>query len=219
MLSCERGPLMNLPNSLTVTRIFLVPLLVVVLLTKFEGRQILGVPNEIVGAAIFALASLTDWADGYLARRRKQITPLGQMIDPLADKLLILAALISLVQMDLAPAWMVAVILGREFAITALRSLAYARGIAVPASPLGKIKMVAQVVAVLALILAHGRMRQFHLDRVGQAALWVVVVTALASAADYFRRFSVVLNTRVADINVARDQIARDQRATDRKAG
>ena len=205
---------MNLPNSLTVTRIFLVPLLVVVLLTKFEGRQIFGVPNEIVGAAIFALASFTDWADGYLARRRKQITPLGQMIDPLADKLLTLAALISLVQMDLAPAWMVAVILGREFAITALRSLAYARGIAVPASPLGKIKMVAQVVAILALILAHGRMRQFYLDRVGQAALWVVVVTALASAADYFRRFSVVLNPRVADFNAARDQ-----RSSDRKAG
>ena len=81
---------MNLPNSLTVTRIFLVPLLVVVLLTKFEGRHILGVPKELVGAAIFALASLTDWADGYLARRRKQITPLGQMIDPLADKLLTL---------------------------------------------------------------------------------------------------------------------------------
>ena len=75
---------MNLPNSLSITRICLVPLLVVVLLTKFEGRQILGVPNEIVGAAIFGLASLTDWADGYLARRRKQITPLGQMIDPLA---------------------------------------------------------------------------------------------------------------------------------------
>ena len=205
---------MNLPNSLTVMRIFLVPLLVVVLLTKFEGRQILGVPNEIVGAAIFGLASLTDWADGYLARRRKQITPLGQMIDPLADKLLILAALISLVQMDLAPAWMVAVILGREFAVTALRSLAYARGIAVPASPLGKVKMVAQVVAILALILAHGRMRQFHLDRVGQAALWVVMVTALTSAADYFRRFSVVISPRVTDFNVARDQ-----RSADRKAG
>jgi len=114
---------MNLPNSLTVTRIFLVPLLVVVLLTKFEGRQIFGVPNEIVGAAIFLIASLTDWADGYLARRRKQITPLGQMIDPLADKLLTLAAFVSLVQLDLAPAWMVAVILGREFAITALRSI------------------------------------------------------------------------------------------------
>jgi CDP-diacylglycerol--glycerol-3-phosphate 3-phosphatidyltransferase len=195
-------PFMNLPNSLTVTRIFLVPLLVVVLLTKFEGRQIFGVPNEIVGAAIFAIASLTDWADGYLARRRKQITPLGQMIDPLADKLLTLAAFISLVQLDLAPAWMVAVILGREFAITALRSLAYARGIAIPASPIGKVKMVAQVIAILALILAHGQMRQFYLDRVGQAALWVVVLTALISAADYFRRFGGLLGPRVAEVPI-----------------
>src|SRR2546421_8379632 len=144
---------MNLPNSLTITRIFLVPLLVVVLLTKFEGRQILGIPNEIVGAAIFGLASLTDWADGYLARRRKQITPLGQMIDPLADKLLTLAALISLVQLDLAPAWMVAGILGRGFAITALRSIAYARGVALPAARLRKIKIGAEVVASVALVL------------------------------------------------------------------
>ncbi len=179
---------MNLPNSLTVTRIFLVPLLVVVLLTKFEGQLILGVPKEIVGAAIFALASLTDWADGYVARRRKQITPFGQMIDPLADKLLTSAALISLVQMDLAQSWMVALIIGREFAVTTLRSLAYARGVAIPASPLGKIKMVAQVVAILALILGHGQGREFLL--IGQAALWVVVVTALVSAADYFRRFN-----------------------------
>src|SRR2546428_10195057 len=142
MLSCERRLLMNLPNSLTVTRIFLVPLLVVVLLTKFEGRQILGVPNEIVGAAIFALAALTDWADGYVARRRKQITPLGQMIDPLADKLLISGALISLVQLELAAAWMVAILIGRAFAVTALRSIAYARGAVVSASPLRKIKIV-----------------------------------------------------------------------------
>jgi len=183
---------MNLPNSLTLTRIFLVPLLVVVLLTKFEGRQIFGVPNEIVGAAIFAIASLTDWADGYLARRRKQITPLGQMIDPLADKLLTLAALISLVQLDLAQSWMVAVIIGREFAVTTLRSLAYARGVAMPASPLGKIKMVAQVVAILALILSHGR--SWPIFWIGQAALWVVVVTALVSGADYFRRFNQVIS-------------------------
>src|SRR5438552_15182942 len=154
---------MNLPNALTVSRICLVPLLVVVLLTKFEGRQILGVPVELVGAAIFGLASLTDWADGYLARRRKQITPLGQVIDPLADKLLTSAAFISLVQMDLAPAWMIAVIIGREFAVTALRSLGYARGVAIPASPLGKIKMIAQVVAILALILSYGEQRQLLL--------------------------------------------------------
>jgi CDP-diacylglycerol--glycerol-3-phosphate 3-phosphatidyltransferase len=206
---------MNLPNSLTVTRIFLVPLLVVVLLTKFEGRQILGVPKEIVGAAIFGLASLTDWLDGYLARRRKQVTALGQVIDPLADKLLISAALISLVQLDLATAWMVAIIIGREFAVTGLRSLAYARGLVIPASPLGKIKMVAEVVAILALILSQvGAVGERNgLYVLGQAALWVVVVAALASAADYFRRFNVVLSPRIADITVAREQ------RSDRKAG
>jgi CDP-diacylglycerol--glycerol-3-phosphate 3-phosphatidyltransferase len=192
---------MNLPNALTVTRICLVPLLVVVLLTKFEGRQILGVPTEIVGAAIFGLASLTDWADGYLARRRKQITMLGQVIDPLADKLLTSAALISLVQIDLAPAWMVAIIIGREFAVTGLRSLTYARGIAIPASSLGKVKMVAQVVAILSLILSRGQSRE--LMAIGQVALWVVVAAALASAADYFRRFNLFSR---------HDVVARDDR-------
>ncbi len=202
---------MNLPNSLSVTRIFLVPLLVVVLLTKFEGRHILGVPKELVGAAIFAIASLTDWADGYLARRRKQITPFGQIIDPLADKLLTSAALISLVQMELAPAWMVAVIIGREFAVTALRSLAYSRGVAMAASRLGKIKMVAQVVAILALILARGQRSPLLL--LGQGALWVVVIAALVSAADYFRRFNLILNPRIADFPSARGE------GTGRKAG
>jgi CDP-diacylglycerol---glycerol-3-phosphate 3-phosphatidyltransferase len=206
---------MNLPNTLTVTRIFLVPLLVVVLLTKFEGRQILGVPKEIVGAAIFGLASLTDWLDGYLARRRKQVTALGQVMDPLADKLLISAALISLVQLDLATAWMVAIIIGREFAVTGLRSLAYARGVVIPASPLGKIKMVAEVVAILALILSQvgtsGERNELYV--LGQAALWVVVGAALMSAADYFRRFNVVLSPRIADITVAREQ------RSDRKVG
>ena len=126
--------MINLPNALTLSRIFLVPLLVVVLLTRFEGRLVLGIPKELVAAAIFGVASLTDWLDGYLARRRKQITPLGQMLDPLADKLLTSAAFISLVQMELAPAWMVAVIIGREMAVTALRSIGYNRGIAMPAS-------------------------------------------------------------------------------------
>ena len=202
---------MNLPNAITVSRIFLVPLLVVVLLTKFEGRLILGVPKEIVGAAIFGLASLTDWLDGYLAQRRKQVTPFGQVIDPLADKLLTSAALISLVQMELAPAWMVAIIISREFAVTGLRSLAYTRGVAIPASRLGKIKMVAQVVAILALILGRDRLQPFYL--MGQAALWVVVAAALVSAGDYFRRFNVMLSPRVADFSAAHE------RRTGRKAG
>jgi len=202
---------MNLPNSLTITRIFLVPLLVVVLLTQFEGRRILGVPKEIVGAAIFTLASITDWLDGYLARRRKQVTPFGQFVDPLADKLLVLAALISLVQMELAPPWMVWTIIGREFAVTALRSIAYARDVVMPPSPLGKTKMVAQVIAVLALILGRDRLGAFL--AVGQAALWVVVVAALVSAVDYFVRFNALVNPRLVDVTAA------GKRGENRKAG
>ena len=178
---------MNLPNALTLARIFLVPLLVVVLVTKFEGRMIFGIRMELVGAAIFGLAALTDWLDGYLARRRKQVTTLGQLMDPLADKLLITAALLSLVQMDLAPAWMVLVILGREFAVTVLRGVAYSRGIVIAASPLGKFKMVSQVVAILLLILGYDHLQQFFV--LGRIALWVAVVLAVASGIDYYRRF------------------------------
>jgi len=192
---------MNLPNSLTIARMVLVPLLVVVLLTEFEGSRIAGVPKEFVAAAIFGVASITDWLDGYLARRRRQVTWLGQILDPIADKLLTSAAFISLVQLDLAPAWMVALIIGREFAITGLRSLAYTRGVVIPASPLGKIKMIAQVVAILALILASTGEVALPLWWIGQAALWVVLVTALASAADYFRRFNLFPRNDV----VARD--------------
>jgi CDP-diacylglycerol---glycerol-3-phosphate 3-phosphatidyltransferase len=180
----------NLPNAITIGRIFLVPLLVVVLLTKFEGRLILGVRKELVGAAIFGIASLTDWLDGYLARRRKQVTPLGQFMDPLADKLLITAALVSLVQMDLAQSWMVVVILGREIAVTVLRSLAQSRGVSIPASPLGKFKMASQVTAVLLLILGEDVPAFAAL---GTMALWIALVTAVASAWDYYRRYNGVI--------------------------
>ena len=181
------GPPVNLPNTLTVGRIFLVPLLVVVLLTKFDGLQLFGVSKEILGATIFAVASLTDWLDGWLARRRGQVTEFGQWMDPLADKLLVTAALVSLVQMGLAPAWMVAIILGREFAVTVLRSIIHARGQSLPASPLGKVKLVAQVVAILLLIL--GRSHIGELFVLGQVALWVATIAALVSAYDYYRRF------------------------------
>src|ERR1041384_6037122 len=199
-----RQPPMNLPNTLTLVRMFLVPLLVVVLLTEFEGRQILGVSKDILGAAIFAIASVTDWLDGYLARRRRQVTWLGQILDPIADKLLTSAAFISLVQLDLAPAWMVALIIGREFAITALRSLAYTKGITIPASPLGKIKMASQVTAILMLILGWGPMT--WLLPLGRAVLWFVMLTAVVSAVDYYRRFQLLLNARVTDVNVVREQ-------------
>jgi CDP-diacylglycerol--glycerol-3-phosphate 3-phosphatidyltransferase len=195
---------MNLPNTLTLVRMFLVPLLVVVLLTEFEGRRILGVSKELVGAAIFAIASITDWLDGYLARRRRQVTWLGQMLDPIADKLLTCFAFISLVQLGLAEAWMVALIIGREFAITALRSLAYTKGITIPASRLGKIKMVSQVTAILLLILGGGPLP--WLAPIGQVALWVVMIAAIVSAADYYRRFQNMLSAHVTDVNVARER-------------
>src|SRR4051794_14168281 len=195
---------MNLPNTLTLVRMFLVPLLVVVLLTEFEGRQILGMSKEIVGAGIFAIASITDWLDCSRAPRRRQGTWLGQMLDPIADKLLPAAAFISLVQLNLAPAWMVALIIGREFAITALRGLAYTKGIPIPASPLGKIKMASQVTAILLLIVGGGPIP--WLMPLGQAALWLVMLTAVVSAVDYYRRFQRLLNGRVTDVNVVRER-------------
>jgi CDP-diacylglycerol--glycerol-3-phosphate 3-phosphatidyltransferase len=206
---------MNLPNSLTIARMVLVPLLVVVLLTEFEGRRIAGMPKELVAAAIFGIASITDWLDGYLARRRRQVTWLGQILDPIADKLLISAVFISLVQLNLAPAWMVAIIIGREFAITALRSLAYSRGVTIPASRLGKIKMGSQVTAILLLIVGWGPIPE--LAPLGYAALWVVMGAALVSAADYYRRFQRLVNARVTDVNIVRERREGERRAASRE--
>jgi CDP-diacylglycerol--glycerol-3-phosphate 3-phosphatidyltransferase len=194
---------MNLPNALTVARIFLVPLLVVVLLTKFPAPEIFGLPKEVVAAGIFGLAALTDWLDGYLARRRQQVTVLGQLLDPLADKLLVTAALVSLVQMELAPAWMVAVILGREIWVTALRSVAQARGTTIPASRIGKVKMVAQVVAILALLLGVEWLP--WASALGRLALWVVLLVAVVSAFDYYRHFTALTNPRVVPLKPADD--------------
>ena len=208
---------MNLPNAITLGRIFLVPLLVVVLLTKFDGWQLFGVSKEILGALIFAVASLTDWLDGYVARRRKQVTGLGQWMDPLADKLLVTAALVSLVYMELAPAWMVVVILGREMAVTVLRSVAHARGHALPASPIGKIKMVAQVAAIVILILGQGHLRGFFV--LGQIFLWIATVTALVSAVDYARRINAILAARpvpVVDLPPSSLRAAEPERPRDR---
>jgi CDP-diacylglycerol---glycerol-3-phosphate 3-phosphatidyltransferase len=191
---------MNLPNSLTLARIVLVPLLVVVLLTTFEGHLVLGLPKGMAAALIFGIASVTDWLDGYLARRRKQITVLGQLLDPIADKLLTTAAFVSLVQLDLAPAWIVAVVIGRELAVTGLRGVAHTRGVVMPASPLGKLKMVAQVVAILALMLASdftgetGRLGRL----LGHGALWVVLGLALWSAVEYYQTFAAVISGRTA---------------------
>lgn len=174
----------NLPNGLTLFRIFLVPFLVVVLLTKFEGR-------EIVALAIFLIATATDFLDGYLARRRGEITTFGTLLDPIADKLLISAAFISLVEVGLAPAWMVVVVVGREFAVTGLRSVASAQGIVIAASPWGKAKMASQITGISLLILSE---RFDWLLPPGKIVLWIVVAVAIVSGAQYFRIF---LNTIV----------------------
>jgi CDP-diacylglycerol--glycerol-3-phosphate 3-phosphatidyltransferase len=193
---------MNLPNSLTLVRMFLVPLFVVVLLTEFEGPRIVGVSKELLGAVIFAIASITDWLDGYLARRREQVTWLGQVMDPIADKLLTSAAFVSLIQLGLAPAWIVAVIIGREIAITGLRSLAHTKGITIVASPLGKGKMASQVTAILLLLLGAGPLP--WLAPLGAVMLWIVLMMAVISAVDYYRRFQLLVSARVTDVNIAR---------------
>jgi len=144
---------LNLPNALTLSRIFIVPLLVVVLLTPVSENW-LGVPRYVLGVAIFVAAALTDYFDGKIARRRQQVSKLGKLLDPIADKLLISAALISLVENHLAPAWAVVIIVGREFAVTGLRSIAATEGVVISASRMGKFKMVAQVVTVGLLILS-----------------------------------------------------------------
>ena len=173
--------MVNLPNALTVLRIFLVPVLVVVLLTRARTEK-----GIFLGAAIFGLAVLTDYLDGYFARRRNQVTRLGILLDPIADKLLTAAAFLSLVEMDAVPAWMVMIILGRELAVTGLRNVAAGWGHLIPASGLGKGKMVAQVIAIFLLLLG----RRYEILRApALAALWMVVVLALVSGVDYFHSF------------------------------
>lgn len=173
---------MNLPNALTLSRIFLVPPLVGVLLTTASPAR------EFWGFLVFAAAATTDYFDGYLARRRSQITTLGQLLDPVADKLLISAVFISLVQLSIAPAWMVIIIVGREFVVTGLRSVASAKGITIAAMRLGKYKMAAQVACAGCLILAS-RFPDTRIYAAGQGLLWIVVILALWSMIQYFIRY------------------------------
>jgi CDP-diacylglycerol--glycerol-3-phosphate 3-phosphatidyltransferase len=179
---------MNLPNALTLLRIFFVPLLIVVLLTRSPNVELLGFSMhfEFWGVLILLTAAATDWADGYFARRRFQVTTLGILLDPIADKLLISAAFISLVSMNLVDAWMVVIIIGREFTVLGLRNIASAEGFTIEASTLGKTKMVLQVCAV-AVVIVGGR--YLWLKPLARILLWLVVISALVSAAQYFRRF------------------------------
>ena len=144
---------MNLPNYLTFARIIIVPLLVVVLLTPV-AEQWFGVSGYALAIFVFLIASFTDILDGHLARRRNQVSTLGKFLDPIADKLLVSAALIVLVEKHLAPSWAVVIILGREFIVTGLRSVAAAEGIVIQAQSIGKLKMWAQCIAIVALLVA-----------------------------------------------------------------
>lgn len=170
---------MSLPNSLTVLRIFFVPLLVALLLTSEPNRDLWAV-------GVFLAAAATDLLDGYFARRRAQVSRLGTLLDPIADKLLTSAAFISLVELHLIPAWIVVIIVGREFAVSGLRAIASSEGFIIRASDIGKTKMVLQVAAITAIVLE----RRFPLVApLGTVLLWLVVVSALVSAAHYFWTF------------------------------
>jgi CDP-diacylglycerol--glycerol-3-phosphate 3-phosphatidyltransferase len=187
---------MNLPNSLTVLRIFFVPLLVVVLLTGQPNWNFWGFPVhfEVWGVLILLVAAATDAADGYIARKRREITTLGILLDPVADKLLISAAFIPLVQMHLVQAWMVVIIIGREFIVMGLREIASVEGLVIPATALGKTKMILQVLAGCAVILTANHPA---LKTLGVVLLWLVVLSAVASAIHYFQMFWSQINFRV----------------------
>ncbi|MBI4169000.1 MAG: CDP-diacylglycerol--glycerol-3-phosphate 3-phosphatidyltransferase [Acidobacteria bacterium] len=180
--------MINLPTWITIVRIFLTPVLVVVLMTRVTAFEPIGLSWQMIGAALFLLASFTDYLDGWLARRRNQVTTLGILLDPIADRLLTSAAFISLVQIGVAPAWMVWIIVGREFAIDGLRMIASSQGITIGASVWGKYKTASQVVAIVLLILGYEYLGKWNVA--GDVAIWVVVVLAIFSAADYFLKFS-----------------------------
>jgi CDP-diacylglycerol--glycerol-3-phosphate 3-phosphatidyltransferase len=187
---------MNLPNLLTILRIFFVPLLVAVMVQEnlrldWNGMEI---HNELLALAIFLVAAATDLLDGYLARRWRQVTTVGTLLDPIADKLLISAALIALVQVKVVPAWMVILIVGREFAISGLRGIAAAEGYTIRASELGKTKMLSQVIAITLLLLS---MRLPFLRWWAMLWMWCVLVFTLLSAAMYFRKFWRKVDARV----------------------
>lgn len=187
---------MNIPNSLTIARIFIVPVLVAVLvheriLLHFNGTVI---TNDLIALMIFWIAAATDLVDGYLARRWRQVTTIGTLLDPIADKLLVSAALIALVQEKVVPAWLVVLLIGREFAVSGLRSIAASEGFTISASELGKTKTVSQVVAVSLLMIS---LHHSGVKPLADLSLYVVVLFSMWSAVAYFGRF-----WRMVDANV-----------------
>jgi CDP-diacylglycerol--glycerol-3-phosphate 3-phosphatidyltransferase len=188
----------HLPNLLSLFRILLVPLLVVVLLTKFENK-------EFVGLGVFLLAALTDLLDGWVARRFHLVTRLGKLLDPAADKILIAAAFISLVELNpgLVPAWMVVAIISRELAVSALRSFAAAERVVIAASIAGKLKTVVQVIAI-SLIIIYNQLGEF--SHLAPISLWVSLVVTVYSGFEYFVRFARLIIATEAPLVLENDE-------------
>lgn len=181
----EGNNIWNIPNFLTFFRIALIPVLVFLLLSSSELLSILSV-------LVFSIASITDWLDGYLARKMNIVTNLGKFLDPIADKLLIAAALVMLVGLGRVPAWMVVVIIGREIAVTGLRSIASSEGIIIAASDLGKGKMIIQISALIGLLL-HYQYLGIDFHAVGMMLLWIALALTTWSGFDYFNKFIKVI--------------------------
>lgn len=181
----EGNNIWNIPNLLTFFRIALIPVLVFLLLSSSELLSILSV-------LVFSIASITDWLDGYLARKMNIVTNLGKFLDPIADKLLIAAALVMLVGLGRVPAWMVVVIIGREIAVTGLRSIASSEGIIIAASDLGKGKMIIQISALIGLLL-HYQYLGIDFHAVGMMLLWIALALTTWSGFDYFNKFIKVI--------------------------
>ncbi len=191
-------PILNLPNILTMMRIAAIPLMAVLLLSPSR-------PAGFWAAAVFALASVTDWLDGYLARRMGIVTVFGKFLDPIADKLIVMAAMIMILPFDRVPAWMVLVILGREIVITGLRGIASSEGIVIQASDLGKFKTIFQIVAILGLLLHYDYNWFFGIQRpwlhvnmhnFGMFYLWIATMLTVWSGIDYLVRFVRVIAPR-----------------------
>lgn len=178
---------MNLPNTLTLIRIIMIPIFLVVLLVRTPDGAAYFSAQDYIAAAIFIIASATDGIDGYIARKYKLVTNLGKFLDPLADKLLVSAALIALVELNTIPAWIVWVILAREFAITGIRAIAAADGVVIAASKLGKWKTVSQILAISLLLLKDWPFTYLNIH-LGQPLLYIALALTIISGADYIMK-------------------------------
>jgi CDP-diacylglycerol--glycerol-3-phosphate 3-phosphatidyltransferase len=173
----------NVPNMLSLSRILSVPVFILLMLNPTPVRAL-------SAGIVFSLASATDWLDGYLARKWGQVTKAGKLLDPIADKILIMAALVTLVEIrpDIVQPWIAIVIIGREFAVTGLRAIASSDGIVIPAESVGKYKVGAQITAVLSLLLNYSMTTKW-LSKLGYGALWVAMILAVYSAFQYFKTY------------------------------